>query len=317
MLAVFLDRDTADNGDLDMSPIEAAVPDWQYFGATTDAQVVERIREATIVVSNKAQLQREHLEQAGKLKLICIAATGVNNVDLVAARELGITVCNVRAYATASVVQHVFALLLALQTKLLPYRRAVAAGRWQRSNYFSLLDYPIDEIADKTMGIIGYGELGQGVAKVARAFGMRVLLMKRPGASHEPERLPLAQLLPQVDVLSLHCPLTAQTQDLIGAPELALMKPSAILINTARGGIVDELALIAALREGRLGGAGIDVLSQEPPQAGHPLLQDDIPNLIVTPHIAWASRQARQRLIDKVADNIHAYLAGAPINVVG
>lgn len=316
MLGVFLDRDTTDNGDLDLSVMESLLDDWRYFGLTPREKVGQRIRDADVVVSNKARLERADLVQAKNLKLVCIAATGFDHVDLVAARELGIKVCNVRTYATPSVIQHVFAMILALRIQLSRYQRAVAAGRWQQSSHFSLLDYPIDEIAGKTLGIIGYGELGRGVAAVARAFGMDVLVMQRIGSEPDPARVPMREFLQQVDILSIHCPLTPQTKGMIGARELSLMKQDAILINTARGGIVDEPALVEALRIGRIGGAGIDVLSQEPPPADHPLLQTDIPNLIVTPHIAWASRQSRQRLIDKVAENIRAFLDGAPQNIV-
>ena len=253
---------------------------------------------------------------APHLRLICIAATGTNHVDLDAARRRGIAVCNVPGYATASVVQHVFALILALSTRLPDYQQALRAGRWQQSSQFCLLDYPIREIGGKTLGIIGYGELGQAVARVAEAFGMKVKVAQyREGQSRTPFitgqiRLPLQELLPQVDILSLHCPLTPQTRGLIGPAELALMRPDALLINTARGGIVDEAALAAALCEGKLGGAGVDVLTQEPPAQGNPLLAANIPRLILTPHIAWASRESRQRLVDEVAANIRAFLQG-------
>jgi glycerate dehydrogenase len=249
--------------------------------------------------------------------LICIAATGTNNVDLTAARELNITVCNVPAYATASVVQHVFALLLSLTTHVHDYRRAVAQHHWERSKNFCFLDFPIHELAGKIFGIIGYGELGKAVATIAEAFGMTVLIAARPGSKAESGRLPLQELLPQVDVLSLHVPLTEQTRNLIGTRELGLMKNTAILINTARGGIVDESALAEALRSHRLGGAGVDVLTKEPPTDGNPLLVADIPNLIITPHTAWASVEARQRLIQQVSANIQAFLAGKPINQIG
>jgi glycerate dehydrogenase len=215
------------------------------------------------------------------------------------------------------VVQHVFALLLALCTRWPDYQQAVREGRWQRASQFCLLDFPIRELAGKTMGIVGYGELGQGVARAAEAFGMRVLVAQRPGTAETPEdRTPLPVLLPQVDVLSLHCPLTPATRGLIGAWELALMRRDAILINTARGGLVDEALLADALRRGALGGAAVDVLSLEPPVTGNPLLAPDIPNLIVTPHCAWGSRESRQRLVEQLAENIDGWLAGAPVRVV-
>jgi glycerate dehydrogenase len=269
-----------------------------------------------VVVTNKVVLDRDHLRSTPSLKLVCVAATGTNNVDLEAARELGIAVANVSAYATPAVVQHVFALMLAHATRLAEYRKAVRDGAWARSDQFCLLDYPIRELASLTLGIVGYGELGRGVAKVAEAFGMRVLVAQRPGGPAEAGRLPLADLLPRVDVLSLHCPLTETTRNLIGGAELALMRRDALLINTARGGIVDEWALADALRRGVIGGAAVDVLTVEPPRDGNPLLDPALPNLIVTPHTAWASRESRQRLIDEVAANIHAFAGGTARNRV-
>ena len=268
------------------------------------------------MVSNKVVLDRPLLEQLPELKLICVSATGTNNVDLQAAAERGIAVTNVTGYGTATVAQHTFCLILALTTRLLEYQAAVRRGDWQRSDMFCLMDYPIREIAGKTLGIVGYGTLGKGVARIAEAFDMQVLLAQRPGGKPQAGRLPLNELLPQVDILTLHCPLTPETQNLIGATELALMRPDALLINTARGGIVDERALANALRKGALGGAGVDVLTREPPTNDQPLLQADIPNLIVTPHNAWASREARQRLLDGVAENIRDYLAGGSANRV-
>lgn len=316
MRGVFLDRDALDGGDIDITPLANTLPDWVFHGRTRDTEVGERIAEADVVVSNKVMLDAAALARAPKLRLICISATGTNNVDLEAARNRGIVVCNVRNYATASVVEHVFALLLSLRRRLPAYRDAVTAGGWQRSPQFSMLDFPIGELHGTTLGIVGYGELGRAVAQVAEAFGMRILVATRDGGSAGRGGLPLHVLLPQVDALSLHLPLNAQTSGLIGAAELALMKSTALLINTARGGIVDEQALADALRAGRLGGAGIDVLTTEPPVAGNPLLAADIPNLIVTPHIAWASREARQRLVREVAANIQAFLAGEMRNRV-
>lgn len=318
MLGVFLDRDSLDCGDLDFSDLDRILPHLDYYAATPPEQVAARIAEAEVVISNKVVLDAVTLKQAHRLRLLCIAATGVNNVDLEAAAQAGVTVCNCRGYATPSVVQHVFALLLALCVRLPEYRQAVHDGRWQQASQFCLLDYPIRELADKTLGIVGYGELGRSVARVAEAFGMRVLLAQRPGAA-EPEegRVPLPILLPRVDVLSLHCPLIPETRGLIGPWELALMRRDAILINTARGGLVDEALLADALRKGALGGAGVDVLSLEPPTAGNPLLAPDIPNLIVTPHSAWGSRESRQRLIGQLAENIQGYLDGEPVRTVG
>jgi glycerate dehydrogenase len=317
MLGSFLDKDSLDCGDLDFSVLDTALPELTYYPATSLDQVAERIAQAEVVISNKVMLNAAAIQQAPRLRLICIAATGVNNVDLAAAEAAGITVCNCRGYGTPAVVQHVFALLLALYTRLPDYHQAVRAGRWQQASQFCLLDYPIRELADKTLGIVGYGELGRGVARVAEAFGMRILLAQRPGTV-EPEegRIPLPVLLPQVDVLSLHCPLTPETRGLIGAWELALMRRDAILLNTARGGLVDEAVLADALRKGALGGAGIDVLSLEPPTAGNPLLAPDIPNLIVTPHSAWGSRESRQRMLGQLAENVREYRLGQPVRVV-
>lgn len=315
---VFVDRDSVDRGDLDCSPLTRTLSEWRMYDTTDPVPVRKRIAGAAVVVSNKVVLDDELLGEAQGLRLVCVAATGTNNVDLDAAGRLGIPVCNARGYATPAVVQHVFALILALMTRLEDYRQAVADGRWQRSDYFCLLDFPIRELAGRRLGVVGYGELGRAVARVAEAFGMEVLVAQRPGMPDDrPDRMPLRELLPGVDVLSLHCPLTPDTHGLIGPDELALMRSDALLINTARGGIVDERALVAALREGTLGGAGVDVLTREPPVNGNPLLSTDIPNLILTPHIAWASRESRQRLVDEVGRNIEAFLAGEPRNLVG
>jgi len=305
---VFLDLETVDQADLDLSHLKQALPQWQFYSATTKNKTAERIGNAAIVISNKVVLDRDCLSQTKQLRLICIAATGTNNVDLDAARDLGIAVTHITGYGTPSVVQHVFGLMLALTTRLVDYHQAVADGAWQQSSQFCLLDFPIRELAGKRLGIVGYGELGRAVAHVAQAFGMQVLIAQRPGRVTQADRIPLEELLPQVDVLSLHCPLADNTKNLIGQKELALMKREALLINTARGGIVDEAALATALRSREIGGAGVDVLIQEPPVAGNPLLEPDIPNLIVTPHIAWASRESRQRLVDELVANIEAYL---------
>ncbi|MFZ5592832.1 MAG: 2-hydroxyacid dehydrogenase [Pseudomonadota bacterium] len=316
MLIVLLDRGSMDRGDLDFSALERVCPTWRSHDSTEEAEVADRIADATVAISNKVRLDDEALQGASRLRLICISATGTDHVDLDAAKRRGIAVCNVRGYATPSVVQHVFTLMLALSTRLPDYRRAVGEERWQRGTQFCLLDYPIHELAGKILGIVGYGELGQAVARVAEAFGMRIMVAQRPGAPAMPGRVSLRELLPQVDVLSIHCPLTPETRGLIGVKELALMRPNALLLNTARGGIVDEAALAEVLRGGRLGGAGVDVLSEEPPVHGNPLLARDVPNLIVTPHIAWASFEARQRLVDEVAENIRAFLSGEERNRV-
>jgi len=302
--AVFLDLASIDRGDLDLSPLRAACAAWDLHPLTRPSEVAQRIRDAETVVTNKVVLTESLLRGAPRLRLLCVAATGTNNVDLDAARALGIPVRNVSGYATHSVVQHVFALILSHFTRLPDYRASVARGDWCRSPHFALLAHPIEEIAGRTLGIVGYGELGRAVARVAECFGMEVLVARRTAADHRAERIPLPELLRRVDVLSLHCPLTRETRGLIGERELAWMKPDALLVNTARGGIVDEIALIEALRSGRLGGAALDVLTEEPPPPDHPLLQPDIPNLVITPHVAWASRASRQRLLDAVARDI-------------
>lgn len=313
MQGVFLDLGSLDMADLDLQGLEQTGIDWQLYKKTAATEVLSRIQGCDVVITNKVVLDAECLSKAKGLKLICVAATGTNNVDLEAAAKHSIRVCNVRAYGTPSVVQHVFTLLSALNTSLLEYHQDIVAGRWQQHDQFCFMDHPIRELAGAVMGIVGYGELGRGVARVAEAFGMKVLVAQRPGSVETTAgRIALDELLPQVDVLSLHCPLTPDTQDLIGSRELALMKDSAILINTARGGIVDEAALADALSSGRLGGAGIDVLIQEPPIDGNVLLSADIPRLIVTPHIAWASRESRQRLLDQVVENIQSWQSGTP-----
>jgi glycerate dehydrogenase len=314
--AAFLDLDTTDRGDLDLSPLYRAWPDWTLYRSTSQAQTRERISDSALVVSNKVALIREDLAAATRLRLVCVAATGTNNIDLEAARDLGIAVTNVSGYATAAVVQHVFALVLALTTRLGEYRRAVEEGAWQRSGQFCLLDFPIRELAGLRLGIVGYGELGRAVARVGEAFGMHLLVAQRPGGAPQPGRLPVDRLLSDADVVSLHCPLADNTRNLIGGRELALMKPDALLINTARGGIVDEPALAEALRGGVIGGAGVDVLTVEPPKSGNALLAPDIPNLILTPHVAWASRDARQRLIEEIALNVEAFAQGQARNRV-
>lgn len=316
MRGVFLDVGSLVKvADVDMEPLGRTAVTWAYYDASPPTAVAERIAGAEIVISNKTMIDAEALVTAARLKLICVSATGTNNVDLDAARRKGITVCNVRGYATPSVVEHVFTLMLALMRRLPDYREAVLDGRWRNSGHFALLDFPIRELHGKTLGIVGHGELGKAVAAVGAAFGMRVAIAERRGRIPRAGRMSLSELLPHADVLSLHLPLTPETRGLIGAPELRAMKRGAVLINTARGGIVDEAALAEALRIGYLGGAGVDVLTQEPP-GDNPLLAAGIPNLIVTPHIAWASREARQRLLYEVAANIEAFLAGSPRNVV-
>lgn len=313
--AVFLDCATLDLGDLDLQPLHQSFTRLTLHDRSQPQDVLPRLQGAQIAISNKVVLDAATLAGCPDLHLVLIAATGTNNVDLEAARALGITVCNCQGYGTPAVAQHTLMLMLALATRLPDYQRDVAAGRWQQAAQFCLLDHPIMELSGKTLGILGHGELGGAVARLAEAFGMQVVFGELPGRPG-PNRLPLARLLPQVDVLSLHCPLTEQTRHLIGAPELAAMKPGALLINSARGGLVEEQALADALRSGHLGGAATDVLSEEPPRNGNPLLAPDIPRLIVTPHSAWGSREARQRIVGQLSENAAAFIKGAPIRVV-
>ncbi|MDE2461065.1 MAG: D-2-hydroxyacid dehydrogenase, partial [Gammaproteobacteria bacterium] len=294
-------------GDVDLAPLRRALTELRSFGTTPAEQLLPRVADAEVILTNKVKLGAAVLTRFPRLRLVCIAATGTNNVDLEAARGRGVAVTNVPAYSTMSVVQMVFALVLGLTQHLKEYEALLQAGAWRSAPQFTMLNYPIRELAGRKFGILGYGNIGKAVAKVAEAIGMQVLIAARNAADTRPGRLPLAQLLPQTDVLSIHVPLLPETRKLIGAQELALMKRDALLINCARGGIVDEQALADALRAHRLGGAGVDVLSEEPPMHGNPLLTPGIPNLIVTPHIAWAAREARQRVIDEMALNIIAF----------
>lgn len=292
---------------------------WTSHDATAQPQLGERLAGATIAIVNKLSLTADLIAGLPALQMVAVAATGYNNIDLDACRARGIVVSNVRGYARETVPEHVFALLLALTRQIGPYHRSVAAGRWQQSEQFCYFDYPIRDLAGRTLGILGSGTLGQGVARIAAAFGMTVLRGEHKGAATVREGyVPFEQVIGEADVISLHCPLTAATRHLIGAVELAAMKPGALLINTARGGLVDEQALADALRAGRIGGAGFDVLSEEPPRA-NPLLAADLleaGNFILTPHVAWSSREAMQTLADQLIDNIEAFVAGTPRNRV-
>ncbi len=313
MKAVFPDFATVSHGDIELAALEATGIELLLHDVTPPAALAARLAPAEILITNKIRIGAAELDAAPRLKLICLAATGVNNVDLEAARARGVGVCNITGYCTASVVQHVFAMILALTQRLAGYQRLLQQGAWKSSPQFCLLDYPIRELAGRRLGIVGFGELGRGVACAAPAFGLEVLVSERPGGvpgRAAEGRLPFEQVLAEADILSLHCPLTEATRGLIDAAALALMKPDALLINTARGALVDSAALAAALRAGRLGGAGIDVLPQEPPVAGDPLLDPAIPNLIITPHVAWAARESRQRAVDEIAANIHSFMAG-------
>ncbi|AMB86817.1 glycerate dehydrogenase [Pseudomonas agarici] len=314
--AVFLDHPSLDLGDLDLEPLRACFDELRLCDRSSPQNLLERLAGATVAISNKIVLNAETLGACPDLKLILICATGTNNVDLIAARALGITVSNCQGYGTPSVAQHTLMLLLALATRLSDYQKAVGEGRWQQAQQFCLLDFPIVELEGKTLGLLGHGELGGAVARLAEAFGMRVLLGQIPGRPARADRVPLAELLPQVDALTLHCPLNEHTRHFIGAAELSQLKPGAFIVNTARGGLIDEQALANALRSGHLGGAATDVLSVEPPSAGNPLLAGDIPRLIVTPHNAWGSREARQRIVGQLTENARGFFSGAALRVV-
>jgi glycerate dehydrogenase len=314
MKAVFLDFGTMGAG-LDLRELESLVSELVIYDDSPDTAVAERIADAEIVFTNKIRLTRELLEHAPKLKFIALTATGTDNIDTDCAKEHGIGVANIRHYCTQSVVEHVFGVLLSLTHSLEQYHRSVRAGDWQRSTDFCMLHYPVRELSSMTLGVVGYGALGQGVARIAQEFGMTVLVSARPGSETVPDgRVAFDQLLAEADVISLHCPLIDDTRNLFGAREFAAMKRTAILINTARGGLVDSQALADALSNGGIAAAAIDVLPKEPPVHGDPLLDYDGDNLIVTPHIAWATDEARQNAIDELAANTRAFLEGIDRN---
>ena len=316
MKGVFLDFATVSNNDIDASPIERALGELVFFDVTPADEIAHRIRDAEVLLTNKCRIGADEMDAAPALKLIALAATGFNNIDVEAARARNIAVTNIRAYCTPAVVQHVFTLLLALNQNLDGYRRLLADSAWKHAPQFTLLDYSFHELSGRTLGIIGHGELGRSVAHVALAFGMRVLVSEHKGRKLRAGRTSFETVLREADFISLHCPLTPQTEKLIDATALSTMKPTAILINTARGAIIDEAALANALRAGEIGGAGIDVLSQEPPVGGNPLLDETIPNLIVTPHVAWAAVESRQRAVQQMTDCIAAFRKGERLNRV-
>ena len=314
MKAVFLDFGTMGSG-LDLGELESLVDELVVHDESPRDTVAQRISDAEIVFTNKIRLTRELLERAPKLKFIALTATGTDNIDTDCARQHGIGVANIRHYCTGSVVEHVFGVLLSLTHSLEQYHRSVRAGDWQQSTDFCMLHYPVRELSSMTLGVVGYGALGQGVARVAHEFGMQVLVSARPGSDSVPDdRVSFDELLAGSDVISLHCPLTAVTRKLFGAREFAAMKNSAILINTARGGLVDSQALADALATGQIAAAAVDVLPDEPPVNGDPLLDYAGDNLIVTPHIAWATDEARQNAIDELAANTRAFLDGVDRN---
>lgn len=309
---VFLDRDSL------MANVRAPAfaHTWDTHGATLPEQVVARLQGATIAITNKVPLRADAIAQLPDLKMIAVAATGTDIIDLDACRARGIVVSNIRNYSLVSVPEHCFTLMLALRRNLVAYRADVEAGKWEASSRFCLLDHPITDLAGSRLGIVGYGALGKKVAALGRAFGMEICVTARsPVLEDGVTQLSLEALLRTCDVITLHLPLSNETRHMLGASELAMMKPGAVLINTARGGLVDEAALAAVLATGAIS-AGFDVLTSEPPAPDNPLLGLRLPNFILTPHTAWASSGAQQILADMLVDNVDAYVAGTPLNVV-
>ena len=310
MKAVLLDWDTMGPG-LDVSELRTLLPSLKIHGDTRPEQTIERVGDAGIVLGNKVGLTADVFAACPSIRFVGLTATGSDNVDIEAARKHGIAVANIRAYCTQSVVEHVFGCLLNLSHALGKYARDVRHGAWSQAENFCLLSHPIQELSAMTLGLVGYGELGRGVERLARAFNMEVLVAARPGSDEVPEgRVAMDEMLGRADVISLHCPLNDTTRGLLGDAEFRRMKSTAILINTARGGLVDSRALADALRDGEIAAAAIDVLPQEPPVDGDPLLDYDGDNLLVTPHIAWGTLQARQNAIDELTANVRAFLNG-------
>ncbi len=316
MKIVFLDRDTVSPDTTLRAPTFAH--EWVQYPRTSATEAAERIVDADIVIVNKVKLSAETLAQAPRLKLIAVAATGTDNIDLQACQQRGIVVSNVRNYAVHTVPEHTFALIFALRRSICAYRDAVKAGRWQEAAQFCFFDHPIRDLAGSTLGVIGDGVLGQAVASIGRALGMRVLFSAHKGRTGQGSLYtPFEEVLRQADVLTLHCPLNVNTRHMIGAAEFAQMTRQPLLINTGRGGLVDEAAVGPALQAGHISGAGFDVTSVEPPPADHPFMALlDRPDFILTPHVAWASAEAIQALADQLIDNVEAFVRGAPVHQV-
>jgi glycerate dehydrogenase len=316
MKAVFLDTQCF-GSDISFDSLKTLPLDWSFFTETKPAEILQRIKNSPIVVSNKVVLTKEILKNSPHLKLICVAATGYNNVDIPVAKELGIKVCNIPDYSTPSVVQLTITFMLALATNLISYVETTRKGKWEKSDQFCILDAPIIELQGKKLGIIGYGTLGKQVGMLAQAMGMKILIAQHSSSKKIIEgALPLDTVLKESDVITIHTPLTPLTQNLIQHRELKLMKPTAFLINTARGGIVNEKDLADSLKHRTIAGAGVDVLSVEPPLADNPLLQKDIPNLLLTPHVGWGSFESRMRLFEILKENIDSFLKGIPKNLL-
>lgn len=313
LTVVSLDQDTLINQDYHLDFPHQLV----LHASTSPEQTDAHLAGAHIAISNKVSITAEHMAANPQLKLIAVAATGYDHIDIQAARERGITVCNIRGYGNDSVAEHAFMLMIALMRQLPAYQRDVAAGLWASSPHAFYFGAPMRDLNGKTLGIFGRGGIGRALAQRAEAFGMRVIFGDhKHAAAIRPGYLKFEEVLAQADVLSLHCPLNEDTRHMIGETELKMMKPQAILINVGRGGLVDEQALVAALKYGQLGGAGFDVLSEEPPKNGNPLLNTRLPNLIVTPHMAWGSQEAMQRLFEMLNDNIRAFVRGEAQNIV-
>ncbi len=310
---VVLDRDTLVN-----RPFDFDFPHtFSSYGTTEAHETLERIRGADIVITNKVVISAQAFAENPQLKLVAVTATGVNNVDVEAAKQNGTAVCNIRAYGNESVAEHAFMMMITLMRNLPAYQRDVAAGLWENSPFFCHLGAPMRDLNGKTLAIFGRGNIGKTLATYAQAFKMNVVFAEHKNAqSVRDGYVSFDEAIRSADVVSLNCPLTPQTANMIGEAELQQMKPGAILINCGRGGLVDEAALVAALKYGQIGGAGFDVLTQEPPRDGNPLLKTRLPNLIVTPHIAWASQEAANRLFDILLDNINRFVAGNPQNLV-
>ena len=307
---VFLDRESLD---AKVKPFSFPHEYVEHDSTWTPDEIVERLAGASIAIINKVPMRADTLAKLPDLKLIAVAATGTDVVDKAAAKARGITVVNIRNYAFNTVPEHVIALIFALRRAIVPYANSVRRGDWAKSTQFCYFDYPIHDIAGSTLGIVGYGALGKSIGKRAEALGMKVIAYD---VFPQPGLVDLETIITQSDVITLHAPLTPETKNMIGRAELSRMKKHAILINTARGGLVDEEALAEALKAGTIGGAGFDVVVNEPPKAGNVLCDLDLPNLIVTPHVAWASKEAMQILADQLVDNVEAFVAGKPQNVV-
>lgn len=314
MKICILDTNTVTKGDVSLKPLEQ-FGEVAYYDMLPVDEVIDAVKDSDVIICNKTRITAEIMDACPNLKFITLFATGYNNIDIAAAKERGIVVSNTPDYSTASVAQHTIAMMLELAENLSLYNASVKRGDWVKSKKFCYFSYPFVELSGKTLGIIGFGTIGQAVAKIALSFGMKVKACARtPKTAEGVDFATKEEVIKSADFLTLHCPLNEGTKGLINRETLALMKPTAYLINTARGGVVEEDALCEALKGGTIAGAAIDVLDEEPMRDGHPYLE--VPNMIITPHVAWAAVESRTRLINRVADNLSAFIAGNPINVV-